>query len=110
MPRRPRGVRFRYIAFCVDPAASRAAVAEAVRSSCERIPGPVSPSLIVYRDGGGLVRCGHIQKDSVIAALNGIVRVGHGAGVVRTLGTSGTIRKATEKFLSRGTDTRPTRL
>jgi len=110
MPRRPRGVRFRYIAFRVEPAAPRAAVAEAVRTACEGIPGLVSPSLIVYGNGGGLVRCGHLQKDSVIAAMNGITRVGHGGAVVRTLGTSGTIRKATEKFLSRGTDTRSTRL
>ncbi len=110
MPRRPRGVRIRYIAFRVEPAAPRAAVAEAVRIACEGIPGPVSPSLIVYRDGGGLVRCGHLQKDSVIAALNGIMHVGHGGAVVRTVGTSGTIRKASEKFLSRGTDSRSIKL
>jgi len=110
MPRRPRGVRYRYIAFRVEPAAARAVMAEAVRVACRAIPGAVVPSLVVYRNGGGLVRCGHLQRDSVVAVLNGITRVGDAAAIVRTLGTSGTIRKASEKFLSRGTDTRSIKL
>ena len=99
MARRPRDVRFRYVVFRVEPAATRAAFAEAVRTACEAIPGPVAPSLVLYHAGAGLVRCGHRQKDSVIAALNGITQVGTRAAAVRTVGTSGTIRKAREKYL-----------
>ena len=105
MVRRPRGVRIRYVAFQIEPAVSRAAFADAVRSACEDIAGPVPTEIVVFRGGGGLVRCGHRQKESVIVALNGITKVGATAAVVRTIGTSGTIRKATEKYLASKTET-----
>ena len=99
MVRRPRGVRVRYVAFRVEPGVSRAAIAAAIRSACEAIAGPLSPELVLYDRDRGLVRCGHRQKESVIAALNGIARVGATGAIVRTVGTSGTIRKARAKYL-----------
>ncbi len=100
MARRPPGIRFRYVAFRVQPAATRADFARALEVAVRSVPGPVTPQLILYREGAGLVRCGHRQKDSVIAALNAITRVGASVAAVRTVGTSGTIRKAREKYLN----------
>jgi len=47
----------------------------------------------------GLVRCTNLDKDATIAALVALDRVGSETVRVTTLGTSGTIRKATQKYL-----------
>jgi len=91
----PRPPRDRYIAFRLEAPAdvSRDAFLAALRA---RVP---SASLLSLRGGMGLVRCTNLDKDATIAALVALDRVGSETVRVTTLGTSGTIRKATQKYL-----------
>jgi ribonuclease P/MRP protein subunit POP5 len=100
----PPRERHRYVAFRVGGgrAFRRDEVLEAIRRSGARV------WLVEYRDGLGLVRCGHLDKDATIAALRAIERIGEDSAAVTTLGTSGTIRKATEKYLRPRRESHPT--
>ncbi len=93
--RRPR---YRYIAFRVEGprAFTRGEVLEALHA----LPHPLW--LVDFEDPSGLARCTHLQKDETIASLRSLARIGGEAVRVTTLGTSGTIRAATDKYLSRG--------
>jgi RNase P/RNase MRP subunit POP5 len=84
--------RNRYIVFFVTPPVPKARLLAALKSS----PGE-RPWLVQYDGSRGLVRCAHTAKDATIAFLNAL-RVEN--SVIRTTGTSGTIRKARAKFLS----------
>jgi len=84
--------RHRYVAFLVTPPVEKARLVAALRTA----PGPDRPWLVTYDGGRGLVRCAHTAKDATIAFLNAL-RIGDAR--LRTTGTSGTIRKAREKFL-----------
>jgi len=57
--------------------------------------------LVDFARSFGLVRTTHLEKDAAIQALNGIGMVGGERVRVTTVGTSGTIRAATRKYLSR---------
>jgi RNase P/RNase MRP subunit POP5 len=91
--RRPR---VRYIAFRVDGPRSyrREEIAEALR--------PVSPALrlAVFDGTMGLARTTNLEKDLAIRALTAIDAVAGERVRVQTMGTSGTIRAATEKYLT----------
>jgi len=97
--RRPR---YRYIAFRVDGprAFRREEVLEALRTTSPRL------WLVDFARSSGLVRTTHLEKDVAIHALNAIGTLGGESVRVRTVGTSGTIRAATRKYLSR-TDSDP---
>ena len=82
--------RNRYVAFVVAPPVERSRLTAALRD------GPVRLLLVEYDGGRGLVRCAHTAKEETIAFLNAL-RIG--PAQVRTTGTSGTIRKAREKYL-----------
>ena len=84
--------RNRYVAFLVTPPVDKARLLAALKSA----PVPDRPWLVEYDGGRGLVRCPHTAKDETIAFLNGL-RIG--ASHLRTTGTSGTIRRARQKFL-----------
>jgi ribonuclease P/MRP protein subunit POP5 len=56
-------------------------------------------SLVQFGGSTGLARCTNFEKEETIAALVAIDHVDGEPVRVTTLGTSGTIRKATEKFL-----------
>jgi len=92
--RRPR---YRYIAFRVDGprAFRREDVLEALRSVPERL------RLVEFHDPLGLVRTTHLRKDAAIRALTDIVSLAGERVRVTTMGTSGTIRAATRKYLTR---------
>ena len=83
--------RNRYVAFVVAPPVERSRLTAALRD------GPVRLLLVEYDGGRGLVRCAHTAKEETIAFLNAL-RVGNAR--LRTVGTSGTIRKAREKYLA----------
>jgi len=87
---RDRVGRNRYVAFLVSPPVGRARIAAALRD------GPAALTLIEYDGARGLVRCPHTKKDATIAFLNAL-RIG--GAMVRTTGTSGTIRRARAKYL-----------
>jgi len=84
--------RSRYVAFVVSPPVPKARLLAALKSS----PGE-RPWLVEYDGSQGLCRCPHTSKDATIVFLNAL-RIGD--SIVRTTGTSGTIRKARAKFLS----------
>ena len=58
--------------------------------------------LVDYADPLGLARCVHTKKEATISALTGLTSIGGVAVRVTTLGTSGTIRAATDKYLVGG--------
>ena len=91
--RRPR---YRYVAFRVE--GPRAFSREEILDALHGLPEPVW--LVGFENPFGLARCTHRKKQATIDALNALRTVG-GTGVrVTTLGTSGTVRRATEKYLS----------
>ncbi len=91
--RRPR---YRYIAFRVDGPRpfSRGEVLETLHA----LPDPLW--LVEFEHPLGLARTTHRKKEATIEALRGIQAVAGEAVRVTTLGTSGTIRAATAKYLS----------
>ena len=88
--------RYRYIAFHVEGPRpfSRGEVLEALHA----LPNPLW--LVGFENPKGLVRCVHLQKEVTINALTGLTSIAGAPVRVTTLGTSGTIRRATEKYLS----------
>ena len=91
--RRPR---YRYIAFRVE--GPRPFRREEVLATLHALPDPLW--LVGFQDPKGLVRCLHLRKDATIDALRRMASIAGVAVRVTTLGTSGTIRRATEKYLS----------
>ncbi len=91
--RRPR---YRYIAFRVE--GPRAFRRDEVLATLHALPDPLW--LVGYEDPLGLVRCVHLRKDATIESLRQLTAIAGVAVRVTTLGTSGTIRGATEKYLS----------
>ena len=91
--RRPR---YRYVAFLVE--GPRPVSREEVLDALHALPDPLW--LVDYEHPRGLARCVHLKKAATIAALRGLVSIGGVAVRVTTLGTSGTIRAATEKYLA----------
>ncbi len=91
--RRPR---YRYVAFRVEGPRpfTRDEVLEALHALPEHL------WLVDFEDPRGLARCPHLKKEETIAALRRLAAIGGVAVRVTTLGTSGTIRAATEKYLS----------
>jgi ribonuclease P/MRP protein subunit POP5 len=91
--RRPR---YRYIAFRIE--GPRPFRREEVLAALHALPDPLW--LVGFEDPKGLVRCVHLRKDVTIEALRQLASIAGLAVRVTTLGTSGTIRRATEKYLS----------
>jgi len=55
--------------------------------------------LVSFDGTSGLVRTTNLEKDAAIRALNGVEAIAGERVRIRTIGTSGTIRAATEKYL-----------
>ncbi len=91
--RRPR---YRYIAFRVE--GPRPFRRDEVLAALHGLPDPLW--LVGYDDPKGLVRCVHLRKDATIESLRALASISGVAVRIATLGTSGTIRAATEKYLS----------
>lgn len=90
---RDRAGRGRYVVFVVTPPVEKARLVAALKTA----PGPDRLRLVEYDGARGLVRCPHTAKDRTIAFLTAL-RVG--GSRVRTVGTSGTIRKARAKYFA----------
>ncbi len=87
--------RYRYIAFRLEGPRPflREEVLEAVRATTPRL------WLVVFDGTSGLVRTTALEKNAAIRALNGIEEMAGMPVRVTTMGTSGTIRTATRKYL-----------
>ena len=73
---------------------------EALRTTTPRL------WLVDFAGTLGLARTTHLDKDAAIHALNDIGAIGGETVRVTTVGTSGTIRAATRKYLSRADSAR----
>ena len=91
--RRPR---YRYVAFRVE--GPRPFTREEVLDAFHALPEPIW--LVGFEDPLGLARCTHLRKDATIERLRRLTSIGGEAVQVTTLGTSGTIRAATDKYLA----------
>jgi ribonuclease P/MRP protein subunit POP5 len=93
--------RNRYVAFRLEggEGATRGEMEGALREAARGLPVEARPELLRFAEGKGIVRCGHRHRDAVVEALRTIRSVGRQGARVETLGTSGTIRKAVEKYL-----------
>ena len=91
-------LRFRYIAFRIESERqlTEQNMIDVLTSAFSGRP----PRLVVFRGNRGIVRCLNTTKDETIRALNAFESTGERRIVIKTIGTSGTIRKAREKFLS----------
>jgi len=92
--------RDRYVAFEFSEPRLRREVAAAFHAAVANWPTVERPKLVLLEAGRGLVRCGHREKDDVVRLLNGL-RAGSPAVAVRTVGTSGTIRRARMRYFSK---------
>lgn len=92
--------RPRYVVFLVEGAAvEKASVIQALREASRPLPEEARPWLVSLEEGVGVVRCRHTAKEDVIRLLRGVRRVGGREVRVRTLGTSGTLRRARAKYV-----------
>ncbi len=88
--------RYRYIAFRVE--GPRPFSREEVLEAFHRMPD--RPWLVDFRGTEGLARATNLDRDATIRSLTALAMIA-GEGVrVTTIGTSGTIRRAREKYLS----------
>ena len=63
--------------------------------------------LVEFEGTSGLARTTNLEKDAAIQALNGIDAMAGQRVRIRTVGTSGTIRAATKKYLRTRDRARP---
>lgn len=105
MPKTDKTLRKRYIAFSVEAPrdVSRKEFISAIRKNApeqdkwERM----EPWLTVFENNKGILRCRHTGCEEAILLLNSIESIGRERVKikVRTLGTSGTIKKAKSRYL-----------
>ena len=84
------------MAFRVE--APRALAREEVLEALHALPEPLW--LVDFDHPKGLARCTHLRKDATIDELRSLTSIGGVAVRVATLGTSGTIRAATRRYLA----------
>ncbi len=93
--------RKRYIVFRVEGGEDleTSEVIQALREVRSPLLKPSSPFLVSYDRGVGIVRCPHTEKEGVIKVLCSVNSIGSREVHVSTLGTSGTLRRAHEKYV-----------
>ncbi len=101
--------RNRYVAFQVesDPPPGKDVVIRALKRISRDFPREMKPWLVFMDGPRGLLRCSHLFKGEAIQLLQSLSRPEGLGAPVRTLGTSGTIRAARQKFLRRGPSLQP---
>lgn len=93
--------RKRYIAFeLIAPRAiAKSEVIKLVRSELGKLTNDIKPWVVKYRKNKGLLRCTHTKKEAAIKLLTSIKKINQLELKIRALGTSGTIKRATRKYL-----------
>ncbi len=92
--------RDRYIAFeLVDPRLGRD-VSQALHAATSTWPREDRPQLLFLEGRRGLVRCEHLKQADVVKLLNGLHLRGS-EDAIRTIGASGTIRRARLRYFSK---------
>ena len=96
----------RYLAFELisEGPASRIDLVKEVAFSASSLLGDVTASeceikVLGFEDWKGIIQCSHIRVKETRASLATLTRIGGKRATLHILGTSGTIKRATEKFL-----------
>lgn len=96
----------RYIAFELisEGHVSRSDLVKEVMSSATSLLGDVTTSecdirVLGFEDWKGIIQCSHTKVKETRASLATLTRIGGKRATLHILGTSGTIKRATEKFL-----------
>lgn len=95
--------RRRYIAFEIisDKIVPRNEVVKMIRKEFAHRYRSVKPWLTRYNNNQGLLRCLHTGKNEAIRILNSVKQIGKINVEIKTTGTSGTIKAAVRKYLTR---------
>ncbi|MEW6069453.1 MAG: Rpp14/Pop5 family protein [Candidatus Thermoplasmatota archaeon] len=96
--------RKRYIVFeLIAPRPIRKEeVIRLIRRSFGKLIQEIDPWLLKYRNNKGLLRCRHTKKGEAIKILSSITKINEEEIKIKTLGTSGTIKRASRKYLRKG--------
>jgi ribonuclease P/MRP protein subunit POP5 len=104
----------RYLAFELvsEGQVSRSDLVKEVMSSASSLLGDVTASecdirVLGFEDWKGIIQCSHTKVKETRASLATLTRVGGKRATLHVLGTSGTVKKATEKFLQNHTVFKP---
>ncbi len=95
--------RQRYIAFeATDgPPLDREEVIRAVKRISRDYPRDMKPWVVLVEGSKGLLRCSHLHRDDALRLLRELGEPECLGRRIRTLGTSGTIKSAQQKYLQR---------
>lgn len=104
------GRRRRYILFTItkkdDIKISKDEIVLEIRNKCTELYKDKCKKMgifLVRFDGNeGVLRCKHIEKENVINLLNSINRINKNDAIVKTIGTSGTIKSLIKKHSCAG--------
>ncbi len=89
--------RFRYVVFRIS---SEVSIRESfVAEAMGKVLDTNRRSLVHYDGVFGIVRCTNLSKDITISSLNAVKSIGGKKVQIKTVGTSGTIKKAKAKFI-----------
>jgi RNase P/RNase MRP subunit POP5 len=93
-------VRNRYIAFEIE---SNRIIgkAEFIKMLAQHFPEPKRPWLIYLNNNKGIVRCAHTNKEYTISNILNVTAIANVAVKIRTIGTSGTIKKTFKKYFKK---------
>lgn len=96
----------RYLAFELisEESASRSDIVKEVTSSASSLLGDVTTSdcdikVLGFENGKGIIQCSHTRVKETRASMAALTRINGKRATLRVLGISGTVKRATEKFL-----------
>lgn len=96
----------RYLAFELisEEPASRSDIVKEVMSSASSLLGDVITSdcdirVLGFENGKGIIQCSHTKVKQTRASLAALARINGKRATLHVLGVSGTVKRATEKFL-----------
>jgi ribonuclease P/MRP protein subunit POP5 len=104
----------RYLAFELisEAPVSRSELVKEVMFSASSLLGDVTTSecelkVLGFEDWKGIIQCSHTKVKETRASLATLTRVNGKRATLHVLGTSGTVKRATEKFLQNSTAFEP---
>ncbi|WP_410507037.1 Rpp14/Pop5 family protein [Methanosarcina hadiensis] len=96
----------RYLAFELisEEPASRSDIVKEVMSSASFLLGDITTSdcdikVLGFENGKGIIQCSHTKVKETRASIAALTRINGKRATLHVLGTSGTVKRATEKFL-----------
>lgn len=96
----------RYLAFELisEEPASRSDIVREITSSASSLLGDVTTSdcdikVLGFENGKGIIQCSYIRVKETRASMAALARINGKRATLHVLGTSGTVKRATEKFL-----------